>query len=97
VDCAVGNDDIDNETFEAVPEEVESDSDSFSDIENTLPRIEVESRGTIKSQNKAKMGLKVAWAVPICQFSDMPQFQHDDDRYASVSRVPPQQRPWRSH
>jgi hypothetical protein len=116
VDCAVGNDENGNETYVVMPDEVATDSDAYSDIENALPRGEVEPTCELKSQkcsskssgkclskssekclSKAKKGFKIAWAVPVCEYSDMPQFQDDDYRYASISRTPPQQRPWISH
>jgi hypothetical protein len=44
VDCAVGNDDIDDETCVAMSDEVGTDSDVYSDIENALPCVKSSPR-----------------------------------------------------
>jgi hypothetical protein len=93
---AVGNDEIGDETYAVVPDKVETDRDTYSDIENPLPCIEDEPACELTPQTKAKKGFEVA-SVPVCEYSDMPQFKDDEYRYASISRIPPQQRPWISH
>jgi hypothetical protein len=87
VDCAVGNDDIDSKIFDNMSNDIDSDSDAGSDIENALPCLEVKHASNMRTKTRNK----VAWAVPECEFSEMPEDKDDEYRYVSISR---EQRHW---
>jgi hypothetical protein len=90
VDCAVGKDNIDDEIFENVSNDIDSDGDAGSDIENALPCLEVEHTSNMKTKKRNK----VTWAVPACEFSEMLEDKDDEYRSISISRVPPRRRLW---
>jgi hypothetical protein len=90
---AAGHDDIDHGIIENLTNDVYSDSDEDSDIENALPCLEVKQTSDLVPKKKNK----VTWAVPDGEFSEMMEDRYDSYRYFSISRVPPQQRDWIPH
>jgi hypothetical protein len=89
-DCAAEHDDIDHGIIENMTNDVYSDSDEDSDIENAFPCLEVKQTSDLVPKKKNK----VTWVVPDGEFSEMMEDKDDGYRYFSISRVPPQQRPW---
>jgi hypothetical protein len=91
-DCAAAREDIGHGTIDNMNDDVYSNSEMESDIENALACVGVGQ--TKEVVPKEKMVRKVTWAVPERDFSNMKEDKNDAYRYVAISEELPEQRPW---